>query len=248
MYWMISAVRTHKGNVRENNEDNFYMDGTYAQIEETGAGCAHRRFSKDDFQVYAVCDGMGGCDLGEAAAYAVVSNLNHLKTLLKTTGKKSIPTQIKSFLELMNAKCREIASQTDANNTVSGCTVCMVCIGKKNIYIANAGDSRVYLWKNKKLTQMTYDHKYAQNVLTQYIGTPENYVFEPYISTPFRIKKGDAFVLCSDGLTDMLGDGNISEKLSQLGDPAEICKSLTLEALSNGGSDNVTVMVLKCID
>ena len=263
MYSMSSAVRTNKGNIRQNNEDNFYIYDTYAQIEEADTGCAHRKFVNDDFQIYAICDGMGGCDLGEVAAYTVVSHLNQLKDLLKTTDKKLLSEQVKSFLESMNTKCREIIT----TEIGTGCTIAMICIIKKHIYVVNAGDSRVYLWQKSKFTQLTYDHTYAQllysngeitkesmaahpqnNVLIQYIGIPETYIFDPYISMPFKIKRGDTFILCSDGLTDMVDDDNISETLLQFDAPFEICKSLISKALSKGGEDNVTVMAVKCIN
>ena len=266
MYSMDSAVRTNKGNIRENNEDNFHIHDTYAEIEEADAGCAYRKSSSDDYQIYAVCDGMGGGDYGEAAAYAVVSNLNRLQSLMKARGKAPPSERIKSFLGEMSATCRETADEIDPGGIGGGCALCMVCISKKHIYIANAGDSRIYLWQNKKITQLTYDHTYAQllysngeiskesvadhpqnNVLVQYMGMPEDYRFDPYVSEPFKIRKGDMFILCSDGLTDMVGDEAIAEKLSLPGDPADICKSLVCEALANGGSDNVTVMVVKCV-
>ena len=267
MYSISSAVRTNKGKIRENNEDNFYINDTYVKTDEANIGCAYRKFSADDYQIYAVCDGMGGCEAGELAAHAVASNLGELKELMKTANKKSLPKRIISFLESMNQKCREISAGSDtAKGGGAGCAVSMICISKKHIFVINAGDSRVYLWRKNKLAQLSYDHTYAQflysrgeiskerlenhpqsHVLFQYIGIPENYKFEPYISAPFKIKKGDAFILCSDGLTDMVGNEYISETLSKFAEPGDVCKALVSKALANGGNDNVTVMAVKCV-
>lgn len=252
-----SAVRTNKGKKRQNNEDNFYFNGTFISIEEANAGTAHRKQLKDDFQIYAVCDGMGGNEDGELAAYLTVSSLNKINF----SDKKNFSVMIKTFLNDINIKCREAAKQTRAS-----CTIAMVCVIKKYIVIINAGDSRIYLWRKNKLSCISEEHTYARflyskamidensieshpqkNMLLQYIGMPENYEFQPYISKPLKMRKEDVFLICSDGLTDMVDDIEISRILAGQYPPSDICKSLVSSALSNGGLDNVTVMAVKCI-
>ena len=265
MRFIESAVRTNKGKIRENNEDNFYIFDTYAQIAEADEGCKYRKFSNGELQIYAVCDGMGGVDAGEIAAYTVVSELKKI-TAANITDMKTFPETMKSILDDINIKCREITNSDGHKIVGAGCTISMVCIVKNIAYIVNAGDSRVYLWKKNKLTQLTDDHTYPQllykqgeiakedienhpqsHVITQYVGMPEEHKFEPDISKPYKIKKSDILIICSDGLPDMVSDKGISEILSKTSSASDICKLLITSALENGGDDNITVMAVKCI-
>ena len=259
-----SAVRTNKGRIRANNEDNFCLLDSFAQIGDANEGCAYRKFSSGAFQVYAVCDGMGGADAGEIAAYTAVSELKKMAEA-NIADKKIFLEKIKSFLEETNRKCSEIKN-ADETAAGAGCTMSAACVVNNHIYIINSGDSRVYLWSKNKLTQLTEDDTYPRllyrqgqiaeeeiashpqsHVLVQYVGMPSGHKFDPYISPPLKIKKGDIYVICSDGLTDMADDGDISEILAKTGDVSNICKSLVNLALENGGNDNVTALALKCV-
>ena len=161
----------------------------------------------------------------------------------------------KAILKSNAAILREAAK--NSNYRGMGTTATILHIYNRRAYYAHVGDSRLYRLKNKNLEQITQDHSYVENlvrkgeitaeearnhpmknILTQAVGAVENILVD---TASFTVNAGDTFLLCTDGLTNMLEDKEIAEILLTSENPAE---NLVQAALNNGGLDNVSVIVV----
>ncbi len=164
-----------------------------------------------DLTVAIVCDGVGSASEGAQAAKRTTKYLmNNFKIRPKSW---SIEKSIKTFISSINAILYQ-ESQLDYESSELVTTLTIVVIQGNRLYGANVGDSRVYLYRNDKLTQLSYDHAMDEegyeNVLTQAIGISqevESYYFENII------EKNDKILLCSDGLYNVLGNNTLEKML-----------------------------------
>jgi PPM family protein phosphatase len=255
-----AAVATHQGRVRNNNEDNFYFDGLFLE----GEAVAHpfeqaaKKNSRD--AIFAVCDGMGGEAFGEEASLLAVQTIQQFHP--------DLTNKHKSYLEVIE-KCINQANQTICDRSVkhgkrSGATMAVLHFDENKVTATNLGDSRIYLYRNQKLEQISTDHTQVQtllksgvispqqamthasrNKLTQHLGIfPDELILEPASRTLPDTATGDVWLLCSDGLTDMLGDAEIRSVIQSQGSATGICSTLVSMALARGGLDNITVLVV----
>ena len=266
MHEITAIAISHVGNVRTKNEDNFFLNGkTFStDIKEEEA------FDVSNGGIYAVYDGMGGESNGELAALIATNSLGEFyDTIITRTSstdnlsqKNEIDEIINQYVDKANAK---ICTAIKENGGRMGSTFAVLCVQNGTAHAYNIGDSRIYLLRNNKFTQLSQDHTHVRrlidmgiiteeqakthierNKLTQHLGTFSHEIeIEPFISEPVQIKDNDVFLLCSDGLTDMLEDSEISTILLQYPDIASIAKNLINTALQNGGSDNITVLIAK---
>ena len=247
---------TDVGRLRKNNEDNCYLNGEYKRTPELTEW--NKQDTVYESGIFAVCDGMGGEEFGERASLFAVE-------ILKEYHKKDFEKYASEYVKRVNEK---ICDFIDENNGVrTGTTLALVYINDDKAICYNIGDSRIYLYRNKKLIKLSEDHTRVsqlvkmkiiteqqaethpdKHVLTQHLGIfPEEMVIQPYISKVEGIKNDDIFVICSDGLTDMLNDTDIRKYLSKKASAQENAKTLLNAALERGGRDNVTVGVIKYI-
>jgi len=247
---------THVGNVRSNNEDNYYVNGKFKKDNNVPTE-GYTDTSIRDSYIYAVCDGMGGEYFGEIASMIAVAVLGEYQhTDMRYT--------ILDYIDRTNGIiCGEIEKH---NGVRSGTTLALLYIYGNKAISFNLGDSRVYLLRKRELFLLSEDHTEAQrmvdmgiiteeeakfhsskNRLTQHFGIfPEELIIEPYVSDEIKIKKNDIFLLCSDGLTDMVSDDEIRIILSMDHmDTVGIAKKLSAAADAYGGKDNTTVVVIK---
>ena len=149
-----------------------------------------------------------------------------------------------------------------------GTTLASVVFSQDKAMALNIGDSRVYLFRDSSLTKLTNDHTEAErlirlglldkdtarfhkskNILTRHLGVdPANGVMEADYSDNFTVLKGDIYLICSDGLSNLLTDEELKFHLSIPGNSAVLCKDLVELALSNNGTDNLTALVVRIID
>ena len=249
-----AAVCSHCGKVRKNNEDNFYLNGQYMPLDKMDLGAELICEYTESVQIYAVCDGMGGEEAGEHASYTAVRQIDSLKR--KEEKDESVQGRINQFVNDANKAICELKKG-------AGCTLALLYIDEGKALVAWLGDSRVYLYRDKKLYRLIQDHTQTQrlinlgvldkeaaethsmrNVLTRYLGMEgEDLILQPSYSEEITLKKNDLFLLCSDGLTDMVNEEEISEKLA--GEVGLFTKKLVDAALKNGGRDNITAMAVK---
>ena len=140
----------------------------------------------------------------------------------------------------------------DELTATMGSTLAGLLLEKGNAYSFNLGDSRVYLLRNRELKQISIDHvdsraffkKNTKPSLTQHLGIDEEeFLVEPSISR-LELQAGDRYMLCSDGLTDMVSDEQIKDLLEKAESASNAVRKLIDTALDNGGRDNITVIVL----
>lgn len=250
---LTSSVVSGAGRVREENQDNFYLNGPYNDSagksrdialdgEETAAG------------FFAVADGMGGEKFGDLAALIAVSSLDRLDRSRGTEG-------ILDYLSRRNEDICDIIRKNGGAR--SGSTFVGINLHDGRAELANIGDSRAYLFRSGELTQLSLDHTSVRAMvdmgvltkenaakhpgrhqLTQHLGIfPEEMLIEPY-TMELETVEGDLFLLCSDGLFDMVDDGAIRGLLQKGGTPGELSRRLYSAAMSAGGKDNTTVMLI----
>ena len=238
------AVVCHKGYVREKNQDNFWCAEKF--LESENEGLPELLSGKADISsipTLAVFDGLGGEQQGEMAAYIAASYYDYL---LRSKDR----SDVKEFLLSACAEINRKICQYQQENGIRqmGTTAAMLMCAQEEIFICNVGDSRIYQYSGKKMTQISVDHSESNAVgrksyLTQSLGIPESeFVIEPYIAKGIY-RNGDRYLLCSDGLTDMVTDKGIEDVFSRGAGVSETAQTLMEMALENGGMDNITIVI-----
>lgn len=246
-----ASVICHVGRVRSNNEDNYYLQGEIRQdVDQLNTRAQF--VGTDACTLFAVADGMGGEAQGEFASLTAV------KSLRACAMEQVCVTATRSINRANALICREM----DRIGRRMGTTLAALYIDAGKAVACNVGDSRVYLLRDGSLTQLSTDHSQVQqmidlgilspedarthpnrHMLTQHLGIrEEEMILQPAFSEELELKSGDIFLLCSDGLTDMVDDDAIQTALSS-GTPEYQVQTLVEQALAAGGRDNVTVLV-----
>ena len=237
-YGCVSSV----GKIRKNNEDNFYADSHIRDdIDSVEDAVVTGEVKSDDNECFAVFDGMGGETLGEVASFVAAS---HTADFLKD--KEHYEEYIFEMSEILNQK---VCEETQARSLVlMGTTAAMVQFAKNAVYILNAGDSRVYRLSRRELIQISTDHiarSWGGKAITKFLGLPEESgPLSPYLAEA-KYRSGDIYLLCSDGVSDMLTDDEIEEILMEKKPAGVLCRELVDRALEKGGIDNTTAIVCK---
>jgi serine/threonine protein phosphatase PrpC len=237
MKWQFNSfAQTDLGLVREGNEDSAIT-------------CAN---------LIAVADGMGGHAGGEVASAIAINALARLQPVLMDE-KTDNDSREDLFLNITHEIDQEILEKSKAQPELSGMgtTLTALSIFDKNIELLHIGDSRCYRYRDNKLEQLSYDHTVMQELLDQGRLTPQEVFDHPQrslltqvlmgdsgldpILISFEIKKDDRYLLCSDGLTNVLSDYEIS-KIIEANEDKNIPQSLISEVRSKGAPDNITII------
>ena len=222
---------THVGKVRHNNEDSLIV------IEP---------------ETFVVADGMGGASAGEVASQMLVETVKNFLSKAARPWDEKILAQA---ILLSNDKILN-ASRRHEEYLGMGTTATILSLNDLTAYFAHVGDSRIYLFRNNVLRQVTEDHSYVEtlvrrgeltaeearihpmkNVLTQAVGAMANIYVD---QANFPVERGDIFLLCTDGLTNMVDDELILKIIKTAENPAD---ALIDAALNAGGRDNISVIV-----
>lgn len=245
-----AACGCHIGKVRKNNEDNFYFDGKCLEVENDGL--KNPGYSETPLKrglCYAVFDGMGGENFGEIASFAAARQMQQTERTLADyliSEKKYLDRLAMSLNEAVLLAKREQCTDR------MGTTMVALYFSARNVYVCNIGDSRAYRLREGEFFQLSEDHvekhpgrEHRKAPLTQHLGIdPEDMLIEPYIAKG-ELKKGDMYLLCSDGLTDMLSNLEISRLMHDSTSVDECTAQLIQAALEKGGRDNITVIVCR---
>ena len=251
-YQIEYAYTCHIGKIRNNNEDNFWCCGD--SLEAQNQGLSHIRsgyMKQSEYPLLAVFDGMGGESCGEMAAFLAAEACGeHFKTA--KDGIRNDPEEfLNEICESMNQAICDYGRTNKINSM--GTTAALLAFAEDAVYSCNLGDSRIYKSDREKFYQISQDHVLGRSLfgkapLTQYLGMEEeNLQLEPSISRQ-EIKIGDRFLLCSDGITDMLSDGEIADILSRDIPVAKTVEILVDRALKKGGRDNITVVLCEIME
>lgn len=245
---IATALRTDKGRVRDHNEDSVRED--------------------PDLGLIVLADGMGGHNAGEVASAMAVHTI-----LESITVGWALRAEMKAGSDGPEAalvrKAVEIAHETIRNQSESqpqyqgmGTTVVVCLLYDNQLIVAHVGDSRLYRLRHKKLEQMTQDHSLLEdlvakgfysrdeaaqnvkrNILTRALGSGEEVIVDVLLEPA---ETGDLYLLCSDGLTEMLPDDQIRLTLLEFSDRLNAAAdTLVRLANENGGKDNVSVALAR---
>ena len=184
---------------------------------------------------------MGGEECGEIASYIAAKNAAAFEF------RKDVIAGLSQFCQDVNA---DICSYANKNEIYAmGTTAAMLAFTDNGVFLCNIGDSRIFLFCNGKLEQISKDHVTVaaygvKPQLSQNLGIPPTeLIIDPYFAQG-AYNDGDVYLICSDGLTDMVTKEEISEILN-FKPVVEGCRELLKKALSNGGKDNITIILCK---
>nr|WP_315103986.1 Stp1/IreP family PP2C-type Ser/Thr phosphatase [uncultured Catonella sp.] len=207
--------------------------------------------------LFIVADGMGGHNGGDFASKFCIENVKDY--IVKNSGD-SIISIIRSAIKAANEGIRD---KTKMDEELKGCgtTVVLSTIKDDILYIANVGDSRLYVFQNGKLSQITEDHSVVEEMIKSGLIKKEEARFnphknkvtralgaEPEIEVDFfevKLEKGARILMCSDGVSNMMDERNIEEIVGADKEVPEICKILIDTAVNNGGKDDATVVMIE---
>ncbi len=244
---MIKAyAKSDKGNVRETNEDYFYISNSLDQV-----------------QLYLLADGMGGYNGGEIASQlAVQTAKNYIENNFKDIEKDrdSIIQLLGSSMEYANMVVYEKAKENPELQGM-GTTLEICLIYNNKAYIGHVGDSRIYRVRKQFIRKLTQDHSYVQKLVKEGTITKEQAEHHPqknmlmkalgcnaFVEPDVMVKgflKDDILIMCSDGLSNMVEQQTIYEMASK--NIEQATKDLVQLAKDRGGYDNITVVIIKNI-
>ena len=237
------GVATDTGNVRPQNEDAYVASD----------------------HLFAVADGMGGHNAGEVASALATTLL-----LERAVGQTLTPEWFVNAITAINRTIHESAAESTERRGM-GTTICALALVNpqgettepQQVALANVGDSRIYLWRAGAFRQLSVDHSYVQELVTEGLITEEEARVHPRRNIVTRalgiddrvavdswlipLFSGDRFILCSDGLVDEVPTADIAALAAQQREPQIIADALVALAKRNGGRDNITVVVVDAI-
>ncbi|MFP4596739.1 MAG: cyclic nucleotide-binding domain-containing protein [Persicimonas sp.] len=247
--------KSDMGNVRSNNEDNYFID-----VEQG---------------VFVVADGVGGRDRGEVAskmvAEATRGAAGRLREAAEAADSHEDPDHRERVLDLVSEHLQEVNASIFGTENERGratgmaTTTDMLVVSDASAYVGHVGDSRVYLIRDDEIFRITEDHTYAEQLRRDQRSdvrrlAEQNEKFEhmltrsmggkPHVEIDtlyLDVQPGDRFVLCTDGLTDYLSGQEILEHAhAKAGE--ELLDALVDDAKDRGGRDNVTVVIVEAFD
>ncbi len=231
-----SAAISHTGKVRSNNQDSGFCGSN----------------------LFVVADGMGGHAGGDVASSLAVRRLQSLDHAFATTTAAET-----ALREALADTAAELISTVKVRPELAGMgtTVSALVMVDEYAVIAHIGDSRLYLFRDGALTQITTDHTFVQRLVDSGRITPEEARYHPRRSVLMRVlgdmdpdpeidtfvmptQPGDRWLLCSDGLSGVVDDPHTAKALAQGWAPGRTADSLLKQALDGGAPDNVTIVIV----
>jgi serine/threonine protein phosphatase PrpC len=243
------VARSEIGHARENNEDkfDFYEPDEEPLLAARGS-------------VYLVCDGMGGHNAGQIASELAAKQFLHAYYHLGGTAQEAARHAILQAHHYIAEMASKIPSRYGMGTTLTA-----LILKQDEGILAHVGDSRCYRLREGVFEQLSRDHTLVAHLVEQGILTPEQARYhpqrnvirqavgvadpseplEPDIET-FALQVGDLYLLCSDGLTDMVDDAEI-EAILRDEPPTRAAWRLVDRALANGGRDNITIVLVRIV-
>ncbi|MEV4944431.1 Stp1/IreP family PP2C-type Ser/Thr phosphatase [Streptomyces sp. NPDC053755] len=232
------AAGSHKGMIREGNEDSGYAGP----------------------RLLAIADGMGGQAAGEVASSEVISTL---VTLDDDVPSSDILTSLGAAVQRANDQLRMMVEE-DPQLEGMGTTLTALLWTGQRLGLVHVGDSRAYLLRDGMLTQITQDHTWVQRLVDEGRITEEEATTHPQRSLLMRalgsgdhvepdlsireVRAGDRYLICSDGLSGVVSHQTMEDTLASYQGPQETVQELIQLALRGGGPDNITVIVADVLD
>lgn len=232
------AAGSHKGMIREGNEDSGYAGP----------------------RLLAIADGMGGQAAGEVASSEVISTIVALDDDIPGS---DILTSLGAAVQRANEQLRQMVEEDPALEGMGTTLTALLWTGQR-LGLVHVGDSRAYLLRDGVLTQITQDHTWVQRLVDEGRITEEEATTHPQRSLLMRalgsgervepdlsireVRAGDRYLICSDGLSSVVSHQTLEETLASYQGPEETVQELIQLALRGGGPDNITVIVADVLD
>ena len=259
---------THVGNLRKENQDHFLICSLkkHLQVHSTSLAPSELHSAETDRLAFfaMVADGVGGGEGGEKASRfalrAVTQYVTH-STHCFYTADASNDTEFTRTLQDAAQRVHDDLLRS-SGDSMRATTLSLLLGVWPRVYLLQLGDSRYYLWRGGRLTQISRDQTLAQelidagvlrpssdrrsrlaNTLSSAIGGPTS---RPEV-TAVENSWASIHLLCSDGLTKHVSDERIGEHIQQMTSSRQLCETLLAEALGNGGTDNVTIIVARFV-
>lgn len=258
---MRFIARTDIGKKYKSNEDFYVLP---VQDKEN----AIENIDRHKGMLFVLCDGMGGGNAGEVAGkltatwimkdYYAENKSSKLLNLFKST--KNQYERLIKIINNVNKRIYDLSQEYKQYNGMGTTLVASLFIGD-NLYINSVGDSRCYLLRNSKLMQLTEDQSEVwklykmgaitkdeirkhprNNIITMAVGIQEDIEINEY---KYKIKKNDIYLMCSDGLSDMVSENKITTILASSDDLDKKADNLIKAANNEGGKDNITAIIIE---
>lgn len=259
---------TDPGKVRPSNEDHFVIMelARTMRVHQSSIPQAKAQYSSHRGHILLVADGMGGHHAGQVASSLSVVTIEGflLNTLnrffnLQAPEEQNVMREFQSALLQADAKLFE-ESARHPEMIGMGTTLTMAFAVDWKLFVAHAGDSRCYLFSRNELHQLTHDHTLVAEMVRLGAMSAKDASRHPYRHVVTNVLGGnepgvqvelhkldlepdDVLLLCSDGLTEMVGNDRIAAIFQEEQEPQKICERLVADANEKGGKDNITVIV-----
>lgn len=239
------------GKVRSNNEDMILF--LNSPLRNTSQACRCEQLLHEACAVFAVSDGMGGANGGEIASErTILSLMAHINELMVM--QASFEQMVDGLRAWQQGIHAALLQEADVRLELKGmgCTLVGLFFVHGHMFHVNCGDSRLYRFRDGTLKQLTRDHSLREamgddnvvgNIITNSIGGAKQ-TYMDIVEITDSVLNGDCYMLCSDGLTDMLTDQEISEIF---GLPDASVEKLVDAANGRGGADNISVCVIRVV-
>jgi protein phosphatase len=231
--------------IRSGNEDNFTVDASGSR------------------GIFIVADGMGGHAAGEVASEMAVQIVQKELSTVRDLDGEDVVQLVANSLKQANRAIHE-RTLTEVDKQGMGTTASVLMLSGARYLIGQVGDSRVYLLRGESFSQLTKDHSYVQEQVDAGYLTPEQARYHPYSNVITRcvgagsdvepdiyrgeVKRGDLFLVASDGLTGMVDDRRLKQLLSSRAEPDRKVQALISEANGRGGLDNITAIIIQVLE
>lgn len=252
---IISVSTSVSGKIRTNNEDNLFVNGRILPEDHNDLSefiCSEQE--DDKMNLFAVLDGVGGTCYGEKASFAAVKEMQ--KVFQKASaGCDSREWFLSEMCRTMNEKVCQLQEEYMAN---MGTTVSALLFENGTVTVCNIGDSPIIAVREGQIRRIYEEHTNRKFLkiqkinrkpeLTQCLGiSEEELTICPYIQS-LKLKDHDWYLICSDGLTDMMSDEEIRTIIQSEKGHREKVQILVEKAMENGGKDNITVILINVRD
>jgi PPM family protein phosphatase len=262
LHW---AALTHSGSRKPRNDDSWLAFASSPAGAEMLPDAGSHPLARHDL-VFAVSDGMGGGNAGDLASSLLLQKMTEIiPETFKIAASGFFPDCLDHLSEAVRSVHQHINEAARDQNHGMAATLALAWFTPENLYLANAGDSRIYISRGGKLEQLTRDHTAAwgqwkrgeimeiqyrshprRSALYEVIGGCHPTVHPHFATVPYQA--GDRFLICSDGLIDGVWERHIGDALSSRDCPEETARVLLKRSLDNSGIDDTTLLVIHVRD
>lgn len=258
-------AQSHSGTRKERNDDSFLAFASGPGGAKNLSDAGSHSLSNHDL-VFAISDGMGGANAGDMASSLILEKMTEIiPETFKAAAQGFFPDHLDHLSDAIQSVHEHINEAATGKNEGMAATLALAWFTLENLYITNAGDSRIYRCRNAELEQLSKDHTLAwsewkrgqiseieyrnhprRSALYQVIGGGHQSISPYFAAIPYE--PGDRFLICSDGLIDGIWERHIKVALADSHHPAEAVKTMFNRSLENSGIDDISLLVIHVPD